>query len=108
MILFLYSVEPVDVLGLIKVQGLFESRQIEVSDEFGGFMERRVLNSSALLTDLSDGEEDGDLYKFLRKHLPYPIPSHILIAAVHGVRKVAENPRDYPEVHGKSTFMVWL
>jgi uncharacterized membrane protein YheB (UPF0754 family) len=27
--------EPVKVLGLIEVQGLFESRQVEVSDEFG-------------------------------------------------------------------------
>lgn len=27
--------EPVKVLGLIEVQGLFGSRQIEVSDEFG-------------------------------------------------------------------------
>lgn len=27
--------EPVKVLGLFEVQGLFESRQVEVSDEFG-------------------------------------------------------------------------
>jgi uncharacterized membrane protein YheB (UPF0754 family) len=27
--------EPIKVLGLIEVQGLFESRQVEVSDEFG-------------------------------------------------------------------------
>lgn len=27
--------EPVKILGLIEVQGLFESRQVEVSDEFG-------------------------------------------------------------------------
>jgi uncharacterized membrane protein YheB (UPF0754 family) len=27
--------EPVKVLGLVEIQGLFESRQVEVSDEFG-------------------------------------------------------------------------
>ena len=37
-------VEPVQV-GPIVVQGLFESRQVEVSDEFGTFMSMRVLNS---------------------------------------------------------------
>jgi uncharacterized membrane protein YheB (UPF0754 family) len=27
--------EPVSVLGMVEIQGLFESRQVEVSDEFG-------------------------------------------------------------------------
>ena len=91
--------EPVNVGDLFVIQGLFESRQIEVSDEFGAFMERRVLNSHALLEDLADGGANGDLYKFLRRHLPYPIPSHILEAAVAAVAKVAQRPLEYPEVH---------
>ena len=91
--------EPVDVFGLFEVQGLFESRQVEVSDEFGEFMARRVLNSSSLLADLADGGDDGELYAFLRRLLPYPIPSHILSAAVTAIASVADNPRDHPELH---------
>jgi hypothetical protein len=91
--------DPVDILGLFKVQGLFESRQIEVSNEFGAFLEHRVLNASSLLTELASGEDEGELYAFLRKQLPYPIPGHILTAAVKAINKVANNPMDYPEVH---------
>lgn len=91
--------EPVQVADLFVLQGLFESRQVEVSDEFGDFMKRRVLNSASLLEDLSNGGDDGDLYKFLRRHLPYPIPSHILSAAVAAIAEIASNPQTYPEVH---------
>eukprot|EP00934_Nitzschia_sp_Nitz4_P002733 Nitzschia sp. Nitz4//scaffold99_size76975//64349//65617//NITZ4_005585-RA/size76975-processed-gene-0.56-mRNA-1//1//CDS//3329560877//2723//frame0 len=91
--------EPVNIAGLVVVQGLFESRQVEVSDEFGDFMSRRVLNSTSLLKDLSDGGDEGDLYKFLRRHLPYPIPSHIISAAVAAIAEIAHNPKLYPEVH---------
>lgn len=91
--------DPVEVAGLFVVQGLFESRQVEVSDEFAAFMEKRVLNSPSLLTDLSNGGTDGDLYAFLRRQLPYPIPSHILEAAVNAVHEVASNPQHYPELH---------
>ncbi|GKY98687.1 hypothetical protein MPSEU_000825000 [Mayamaea pseudoterrestris] len=91
--------EPVDVLGLFEVQGLFESRQVEVSDEFGEFMARRVLNPQALLSDLAEGGEDGELFAFLRRQLPHPIPTKILSAAVAAIASVAENPRDHPELH---------
>ena len=91
--------EPVSIGGLFVVQGLFESRQIEVSDEFGDFMSRRVLNSQSLLRDLSEGGDEGDLFKFLRRHLPYPIPEHILTAAVAAIEDIAKNPAKYPEVH---------
>jgi uncharacterized membrane protein YheB (UPF0754 family) len=40
--------EPYNVLGLFEIQGLFESRQVEVSDEFGDFMNQRVLNAPTL------------------------------------------------------------
>jgi hypothetical protein len=91
--------DPVDILGLFQVQGLFESRQREVSEEFGGFLEKRVLNASSVLKELASGGDDGELYAFLRKQLPYPIPGHILTAAVKAINKVANNPMDYPEVH---------
>jgi len=91
--------EPVNVADLFVVQGLFESRQIEVSDEFGDFMQKRVLNSSSLLKDLSEGEEQGELFHFLRRHLPFPIPAHILKAAVAAIAEVAAKPENYPELH---------
>ena len=69
----------------------------------GQFMESRVLNSRSLLVDLADGGANGDLYAFLRRHLPYPIPSHILEAAVAAIAHVATHPLDYPEVHSYVT-----
>jgi len=91
-------VEPVKV-GPIVVQGLFESRQVEVSDEFGTFMSRRVLNSSRLLDALSQDADDGELYAFLRRQLPYPIPKFVLTAAVRAISNAANNPIENPELH---------
>ncbi|VEU36003.1 unnamed protein product [Pseudo-nitzschia multistriata] len=92
--------EPVEIVGgLFEIQGMFESRQIEVSDEFGDFMQKRVLTAGDLLKDLSLGGEDGELFKFLRRHLPYPIPSEILSAAVDGVANIAADPIKYADVH---------
>eukprot|EP00531_Pseudo-nitzschia_arenysensis_P010634 CAMPEP_0116148484 /NCGR_PEP_ID=MMETSP0329-20121206/18398_1 /TAXON_ID=697910 /ORGANISM="Pseudo-nitzschia arenysensis, Strain B593" /LENGTH=415 /DNA_ID=CAMNT_0003644653 /DNA_START=583 /DNA_END=1831 /DNA_ORIENTATION=+ len=92
--------EPVEVLGgLFEIQGMFESRQVEVSDEFGDFMQKRVLTASELLQDLAVGGEDGELFRFLRRHLPYPIPSDILAAAVDGIAKIAADPVKYADVH---------
>jgi uncharacterized membrane protein YheB (UPF0754 family) len=91
--------EPVDVLGLFEVQGLFESRQVEVSDEFGDFMAKRVLSSSTLLANLASGGNEGELFSFLRRQLPYPIPSEILSAAVSAVADVAANPHKNKELH---------
>ena len=88
--------EPVNIGNLFVIQGLFESRQIEVSDEFGQFMNERVLNSYTLLQDLVQGDE---LYDFLRRHLPYPVPESILHAAVKGIAKVAHHPLEYPHIH---------
>jgi len=95
--------EPVYIGNLFVLQGLFESRQIEVSDEFGAFMENRVLNSHSLLEDLADGGEDGSLFAFLRRHLPYPVPAHILAAAINAIDHVAKHPLDYPELHAYVT-----
>jgi hypothetical protein len=62
-------------------------------------MELRVLNSTSLLTALADGGDDGKLYEFLRRQLPWPVPSQVVRAALHAVEKVAENPSEYPHVH---------
>ena len=90
--------DPVEV-GPITLQGLFESRQNEVSDEFGDFMENRVLSSTRLLEALADGGDDGELYKFLRRQLPYPVPESVVSAAVEAIRRAASNPQMYPELH---------
>ena len=92
--------EPVEILGgLFEIQGMFESRQVEVSDEFGDFMQKRVLTAGELLKEIALGGEDGELFKFLRRHLPYPIPSEILSAAVDGIANIAADPIKYADVH---------
>jgi len=92
--------EPVSILGgLFEVQGMFESRQVEVSDEFGDFMQKRVLTAAELLKDLAVGGEDGELFKFLRRRLPYPIPKEAIMSAVEGVKNIAEDPIKHADVH---------
>ena len=94
--------EPVNV-GPIVVQGLFESRQKEVSEEFGRFMEGRVLHSGNLLEYLAKDGQNGELYSFLRRQLPYPVPEFVLNAAVRAVAKAAQNHKQYPELHSYMT-----
>ena len=89
--------EPIDV-GPIVVQGLFESRQKEVSEEFAHFMETRVLSSSMLLDALSNQNEQ-ELFDFLRRQLPYPIPEKVLRAAIKAIRNVASNPEEHEHIH---------
>jgi len=92
--------EPVSILGgLFEVQGMFESRQVEVSDEFGDFMQKRVLTAAELLKDLAVGGEDGELFKFLRRRLPYPIPKEAIMSAVEGIKNIAEDPIKHADVH---------
>jgi hypothetical protein len=65
-------------------------------------MQSRVLTSRELLKDLAKEGEQGDLFKFLRRQLPYPIPSHILAAAVAAIADVADNPLKYQDLHSES------
>lgn len=90
--------DPVE-LGPITLQGLFESRQVEVSEEFGRFMSDRVLSSNRLLEALADGGDDGELYKFLRRQLPYPFPETVISAAVKAIQEAASNPKTHRELH---------
>ena len=90
--------DPVE-LGPITLQGLFESRQIEVSEEFGRFMSDRVLSSNRLLEALANGGDDGELYNFLRRQLPYPFPESVISAAVKAIQQAASNPKTHRELH---------
>jgi len=89
--------EPID-FGPFVLQGLFESRQVEVSDEFGHFLETRVLSSPQLLDAISNHNEK-EFYVFLRKQLPAPIPEHVIYAAMQAIRTVAADPEKYDEIH---------
>lgn len=93
--------EPAEPLqmGPIVLQGLFESRQMEVSYEFGNFLDQRVLQSHSLLQALAKGGDDGPLYSFLRRQLPFPVPAHIVSAAVRSIQRSAEHPAHYPDLH---------
>ena len=94
--------DPVDI-GPFVLQGMFESRQIEVSDEFAHFMQERVLSSPMLLHALSNQNEE-ELYIFLRKTLPWPIPEHILRAAIEAIKTVAQNQSNqYDHIHSYVT-----
>lgn len=89
--------DPIEI-GPLTLQGLFESRQVEVSDEFAHFMESRVLSSPMLLDALSNQNEQ-ELFQFLRRQLPYPIPENVVRAAMQAIRNVASNPHDNKEIH---------
>ena len=93
--------EPADPIpiGPFILQGLFESRQVEVSNEFGNFLNSRVLQSYSILDGLVKGGEGGLFYEFLRQQLPYPIPKHILLAAIKAIQQTANEPERYPELH---------
>lgn len=94
--------DPIEI-GPFTLQGLFESRQPEVSDEFGDFMANRVLSSTRLLEALASGGDDGELYSFLRRQLPYPFPSRVLSAAVKAVHTAATDADQFPELHSYVT-----
>lgn len=67
--------------------------------QFGAFMAKRVLNSGRLLESLARDADDGELYAFLRRQLPYPVPEFVLSAAVRAIGGAAQNQRSNPELH---------
>lgn len=84
--------------GPFVLQGLFESRQTEVSEEFGHFMGTRVLNSPALLDSLSNEHKDR-LHSFLRRELPFFVPEHIIYATISAIKKIAAKPHEHSQIH---------
>jgi len=90
---------PVEV-GPLRLQGLFESRQPEVSDEFGRFMAHRVLSSARLLEALADGGDGGELHRYLRRQLPhFLVPDRVVSAAVRAIGEAARDPAAHRELH---------
>lgn len=69
-------------------------------------MARRVLNSAKLLESLTKGADDGELFSFLRRQLPYPVPEFVLSAAVRAIVHAAAHPKVYPELHQYMTKML--
>lgn len=69
-------------------------------------MAKRVLNSGQLLEALAQDSDDGKLYSFLRRQLPYPVPEFILSAAVRAIGNAAKNQNVNPDLHEYMTKML--
>ena len=69
-------------------------------------MAKRVLNSGRLLESLARDADDGELYSFLRRQLPYPVPEFVLSTAVRAISRAGQNPRENPELHQYMTKML--
>ena len=62
-------------------------------------MAKRVLNSGKLLESLAKDADEGELYSFLRRQLPYPVPEFVLSAAVRAIGNAAQSHKENPELH---------
>lgn len=62
-------------------------------------MAKRVLNPGRLLESLAKDADDGELFAFLRRQLPYPVPQFILSAAVRAIGQAAHKHKEHPELH---------
>ncbi len=69
-------------------------------------MAKRVLNSGQLLEALAQDSDDGKLYSFLRRQLPYPVPEFILSTAVRAIGNAAKNQNENPDLHQYMTTML--
>jgi len=90
--------EPADPvqLGPIEVQGLFEARQKEVSEEFAAFLAARVLTAPRLLHELANGTHRADFEALLRGVVPFVVPDAVVRAAGNGVRDLALEEMSHP------------
>ena len=61
-------------------------------------MEKQVLSSPMLLDALTN-QNQNEMFDFLRKQLPWPIPEHVLRAAMEAIRTVALNPKQFEHIH---------
>lgn len=88
--------EPTPVLnGSIVLQGLFESRQKEVSEEFSAFLASRVLTSPRLFDELANGTHRKEFEALLRNGVPFLVPDSVVSAAANGLRDLAREPMSH-------------
>ena len=64
-------------LGTLVLQGLFESRQPEVSTEFSVFLSERVLTSPRLIDELANGNLKERFEHVLRRAIPFVVPDEV-------------------------------
>eukprot|EP00929_Paragymnodinium_shiwhaense_P015192 TRINITY_DN123248_c0_g1_i1.p1 TRINITY_DN123248_c0_g1~~TRINITY_DN123248_c0_g1_i1.p1 ORF type:complete len:656 (-),score=140.72 TRINITY_DN123248_c0_g1_i1:174-2141(-) len=88
-------VEPTRV-GPFTIQGLFEKRQPEVSEDFAVFLAERVLYSGKLIDDIANGANKARFEELVRESLPSVVPPEVREAAVGGFRKLAFEDRQHP------------
>ncbi|CAJ1364776.1 unnamed protein product [Effrenium voratum] len=88
-------VEPVQV-GPFTFQGLFEKRQVEVSEEFSQFLAERVLTSQRLIGEIANGANNEKYRALVRRAVPGVVPDHVVTAAANSLKKVALEPANHP------------
>lgn len=88
-------VEPIPV-GPFILQGMFEKRQPEVSDEFAAFLATRVLTSPRLIDELANGNHKEDFERLLRRTVPFVVPDAVVQAACNGLRNLVSEPESHP------------
>ena len=89
--------EPTPVLGgAIVLQGLFEKRQKEVSEEFSAFLAARVITSPRLFDELANGTHRAEFEALLRRVVPFIVPDAVVSAATNGLRDLANEPMHHP------------
>ena len=82
--------------GPVTLQGLFEKRQPEVSEEFSQFLSERVLTSPRLVDELANGRLRAQFEEVLRRAVPFVVPDSVVAAAANGLRDVAREPMSHP------------
>ena len=87
--------EPTPV-GPFVMQGLFEKRQPEVSEEFSEFLAARVLTSKRLIDEMANGKKRDEFEQLLRRTVPFVIPDSVVHAAAEGLRQLAREDATHP------------
>lgn len=88
-------IEPTKI-GPFTMQGLFEKRQPEVSEEFSEFLASRVLTPKRLIDEMTNGKKKDQFEKLLRKTVPFVIPDSVVNAAIQGLRELALEDSKHP------------
>ena len=90
--------EPCDPtpVGPFIMQGLFQMRQVEVSDEFSAFLATRVLTSKSLIDEMANGKNQDNFERLLRRVIPFVVPDAVVDAAAQGLRELALADASHP------------